>query len=51
MEDNIKRIKEKTIPALCDFVERACKETTSEKELEILPEVVKGISFLINTIY
>lgn len=51
MDNNIKRIKEKTIPTLCGFVERVCKETTPEEEIEVLPEVVKSIAFLINAIH
>ncbi|AQS04781.1 hypothetical protein [Clostridium beijerinckii] len=50
IKEDIERIKEKTIPSLCEFIERVCGTTTSEKELEVLPEVVESLSLLIQAI-
>lgn len=50
MDKNIEKIKKETIPTLCEFIEKACQETTSEKELEVLPEVVNSLAFLIQAI-
>jgi hypothetical protein len=49
MDDNMKRIKEKTIPAICDFIEKNCEDTVFEGN-ETLPGVVKGLSMLVETI-
>lgn len=50
MDKNIEKIIKETIPTLCEFIEKACQETTSEKELEVLPEVVNSLAFLIQAI-
>ena len=43
-EEHEKRILE----ALTSFIERASKETASDKEKEVLPEVVKALSVFLS---
>jgi hypothetical protein len=49
MDNNTKRIKEKTIPAICDFIEKNCEDICFE-DTAILPDMVKSLSMLVETI-
>ncbi len=42
---------EEAVIALSNWVEDKCKNGTSSEELEVLPEVVKGLAALVAAIY
>lgn len=46
IDENIKRIKEKTIPAICDFIETNCKVIGYE-DAKVLPDTIRELRMLV----